>query len=1039
MRRILLLTFTVVFVMFMQTLQAQDRTISGKVTSLEDGSALPGVNVVLKGTTLGAVTDIDGNYSVSVPANSKTLVFSFIGLSTEEIEIGERTTINVQMSPDVQQLSEVIISGVAGATPREKLTVSVAKIGEDRLNAVTGMSLATSLTGKVAGVRISNPSGAPGGASNILLRADNNLNNVDSDPLIIIDGQIMVGSLADINADDVASMEVIKGASASALYGSRAGNGVIAITTKRGSSLKKGDVRVTLRNEVGVQQIGKTLDLATHHPYALADDYQDFVGQYTKYDGVTYPDGYRDSGWHPGIAGNRTIDDDHYMDNEYGVVRDQQDMFFRIGVNYTNYVAVAANNTKSSIFASFENNSQEGIIMNTDGYDRQNFRVNYDLDVKPWLRLSTSNLFINTETNYPGSGGGVFFNIALAEPDANLEAENPDGQPYYLRMNQFNGETVNPLYPLYKAERDNKSRRWMGNYAANIEFADWINLDLSQSIEIYNYRYTLNNPADTWTPTGGTDETFGMSYTKGSLNKYSRERVTKNSQATLNLHGKVGDLTMKGKLSYLFEDRHDENFQASASQYAYKATPDFDNFSNISNASSGEFVEKAQNYFAILGLDWRDKLLFDGMFRYDGSSLFGPDSRWNSYYRLSGAYRITEDVEIPGINELKIRAAYGTAGMRPGFDFQYEIYRVSSGSFIQEQVGNYDLKPSVTTEREIGLNASIINKINFEASYAKSTTEDQFLRVPLFAPTNEGFAYQYQNAGTVESNTFEMSLGGNWVNKSDFTWNSNIVFSRVRQKITELPIAPYVFGDTDGGAQSIFYVREGETYGSMYGYTWVRSLEQMAQQLPEGSTIEDYEVNSDGYVVPAGSIGTPGEQAIKVLDEEGNPLYTKIGDGVADFNMGIANTLTYKGFTLYFLFDIKAGGDVYNSKGQWVTRDLRNGIMDMSGVPDSEKKAYDYYVNFYDVNTPNSYWVEDASFVKLRELSLGYSVPTTSLSGFLNGTFKAVRFKLVGRNLLTFSDYSGYDPEIGTVRQPYDGTYAYPNFRNYAASLTLEF
>ncbi len=1018
---------------------AQERTVSGKVTAVEDGTSLPGVNVVLKGTTNGTSTDSDGNFTMSVPAEGGVLVFSFIGLATKEVEIGQMTTIDVQLEQDVTQLSEIIVSGVAGATPRQKMTVSVTKVNAARLNAVTATSLATSLSGKVAGVRISNSSGTPGAAADVLLRADNNLNNVGSSPLIIIDGQIMVGSLADINADDVESMEVIKGAAASALYGSRAGNGVIAITTKRGTNLDVGKVKVNIRNEVGQQSIAKHLDLATHHVYELASDYEQYKGQYTKFAGVTYPDGYIGGGWHPDIVGNRSLAADHYMDNEYGVVRDQQREFFEKGTSYTNYISVASRGQNSAVYASFENNGQTGIIMNTDGYKRQNFRLNYDLEVAPWLKLTASNLFINTQTNYPGSGGGIFFNIVLAEPDANFHQPNPDGQPYYLRMNHFNGETVNPLYPLWKAERDNKSRRWLGNYSANIELANWANIDITQSFETYNYRYLLNNPRDTWTPTGGPDETFGMSYTNGSLEQYSQERVTRNTQATLNLAEKFGDLSVRGKLSYLFEDRSNEWFDVSANQYVFSQTPVFDNFTSITNAYSGKEVERAQNYFAILGLDYKDKLLFDGMYRYDGSSLFGPESRWNSYFRVSGAYRITQDVTIPGVQELKVRAAYGTAGIRPGYDFQYEIYNLSDGSGSPRQTGNENLRPSNTAETEIGLNVEFLDKFNFEAVYAQSQTTDQFLRVPLVPFLNNGFSNQIQNAGTMESNTFEMTLGANWVRSGDFTWNSNIVFSRIRQKITELPIAPYVFGDTDGGAQAIFYVREGETYGSMYGHTWVRSLDEMAQQLPDGASISDYEVNGDGYVVPAGSIGTEDEMAIKKLDEQGNPAFVKIGDGNADFNMGIANTLTYKGVTFYLLLDIKQGGDVYNSKGQWITRDLRNGIMDMAGVADENKKAYDYWVNFYDVNTPNSYWVEDASFVKVRELAIGYSLPSALLGKFLKGSVKAAHLKVVGRNLLTFSGYSGYDPEVGTVRQPYDGTYKYPNFRNVAVSLSLDF
>lgn len=1042
MRKILL-----VLVLILSSLtygQAQDRTVSGRVTATEDGSPLPGVNVVVKGTTTGTATDADGRYSLSIPASlaNGSLVFSFIGLQTEEIPIGDRAVIDISLALDATQLSEIIVSGVAGATTREKLTVSVTKIGSDRLNIVPATSLANSLSGKVAGVRVSNQTGAPGAQADVLLRADNNLNNVGSGPLILIDGMILAGGISDINADDIESFEVIKGAAASALYGSRAGNGVIYITTKRGGSLDKNAVKVTARNEFGVQEIANTIDLATHHVYNLAPDWEDFKGEFTKFDGVTYPVGYSGGGYNPNIIGNRTIKADHYMDNDYGVLRDQQDLFFKRGSYQTNYISVSSRSDKSAVFASFENNKQSGIIMNTDGFERQNLRINYDLDITPWLRLSTSNLYVNTTSNAPGSGNGVFFNIALAEPDLDLKAPNPDGQPYFLRMNHWDGNLTNPLYGLYKAQRNNTTRRWIGNYSANVEFTNWLNVDVSQSFEVRNSLSTVYFPKDYWNATGGPPEDFGMIYNDGSLTKSSGELLSKNTQVTFNLGGKVGDFSLRGKLSYLYEDRQNETFQVGASVFSYANVPDFDNFitDNISQATSSSTLERAQNYFAILGADWKDKILFDGMFRYDGSSLFGEDARWNPYYRVSAGYRISQDFTIPGIDELKIRAAYGTAGIRPGYDWQYETFTFSSpGTAIRDQKGNSLLKPSQTAETELGLNVSFLKNFTFEAVYAQSKTTDQFLDVQLIPFLNEGFRRQWQNAGTVESKTFEMTLDANWLKKNNFTWSSRIVFSRIRQEITDLPIPAYVFGATAGGAASIFYVREGETYGAMYGNTWVRSLAQMEKQLPVGTTIADFEVNSDGYVIPAGSEGTLNERAIKVLDENGNLLYTKIGDGNADFNMGIANTLTYKGFSLYLLLDIKKGGDVYNGKGQWITRDLRNGIMDQSGVAQEDKKAYDYWVNFYDVNAPNSYWVEDGSFMKIRELAIGYSVPRTVLNSFLKGTIKGANLKLMGRNLHTFTKYTGYDPEVGSIREPYDNTNVYPNFRNMSVSLTLDF
>jgi len=1036
MKKLLQSLFLLLFIAFQA--MAQERTVTGTITDKTDGLPLPGVSVKVKGTNIGTSSGGDGRFSVRVPQGSTTLILTYIGYSTQEASVGSSGVVNVQLSTDAKQLSEVIVTGVAGATIKEKLTVSVTKVSEERLNAVTGTSLAGALSGKVAGIKASGSSGAPGGTIDIQLRADNNLNNVGSGPLILVDGVIYTGSLADINADDVSSMEVVKGAAASALYGSRAGNGVIAVTTKRGNSIALNTVRINVRNEVGVQEIARTLDLSTHHPFSLAADYQQFAGSFTKYQGVTYPAGYRDAGYSPLISGNRVPKADHYMDNPYGITRNQQDDFFNQGINFANFVSMTSRTEKTGVYASFENNSQQGVIEMTDGYKRQNFRFNIDQQIAPWLKFSTSNLLVNTKTEYPGASGNIFFNVALAEPDVNLNQVNPDGQPYYLRMNHWSGETVNPLYPLYKNERNNKRFNWIGNFALNARVTSWANFDVSHSIEKSNYRFRNYNPKDTWTPTGGTAATNGMSYTNGSLQDYSEEGNSQNTQATLNMVKDFGDLTVRGKLSYLYENRRYENYQVLSSQLGVAGIPTYDNFAVINDAGSLNETERAQNYFAILGLDYKDKLLFDGMYRYDGSSLFGSAERWNPYFRLSGAYRISEDVKIPGIDELKIRAAYGTAGIRPGFSWQYETFTLNNGSATAVQRGNQNLKPSKTAETEVGLNVDFLKKFSFEAVYAQSTTDDQFLNVPLLGFLNNGFTSQYRNAGSVESKTLEFSLGANWVNKKDFSWSSNIVFSRIRQKITDLPISPYVFGDTDGGGQQMFYIKGNETYGSMYGHTWVKSLDQMSKQLPTGKTIADYEMNSAGYVIGKGTQGKITEKAIKQLDDKGAILFGKIGDGNADFNMGFANTLNFKRATFYFLLDLKKGGDIYNAKGQWLTRDLRNPEMDMGNVAQADKKAYDYFLNFYDVNTPNSYWVEDGTYLKLREVALGYTFPLKSLNVF-GGVVKSITAKVVGRNLLTFTGYSGYDPEVGTIRQPYDGTYKYPNFRNYAFSLSMDF
>jgi TonB-linked SusC/RagA family outer membrane protein len=1007
---------------------AQERTISGKVTSAEDGTALPGVNIILKGTTTGTSTDADGKYSLGVPSSGGTLVFSFIGLQSNEVEVGQQTNVDLTMALDVRQLSEVIVSGVAGATTKQKMTVSVTKVTEAQLTAVPALSIASALTGKVAGLRTSSVGGAPGQQVDLILRGDNVL-NVSASPLILLDGIIMSGSLADINVDDVESMEVIKGAAASALYGSRAGNGVISITTKRGKSGSLGKTQISFRNEIGVQSLQHYLETSDSHFYELASDWQQFQGRYTKYAGVNYPADYA-GGYVPNtgpgaIAGSRAIDDDGYMDNPYGVYRFDPADIFQKGTSMTNYLSVSNRSEKNNVFLSFENNVQEGVVKYRDGYSRQNFRFNIDQELLPWLRVSASNLFISREVQPPSN---IFYNVARMEKDVDLFASNPDGQPYNLRINPFNGEVTNPLYGLYKQKSTNHSRRWMGNYTANVEFASWANLDVTQTFEIENYRYEAITPKD--------NLNANYVYTNGSLEQRSSETTTANTQATLNLHKQFGDLIVKSKLSYLFEDRHYEYTRVNASVFGVQGIEAFNNFASIAGALSEKTNERAQNYFAILGLDYKDRYLFDGMFRYDGSSLFGPDARWNPYYRVSGAYRVSQDVTIPGVDELKVRVAHGTAGIRPDFAWQYEVYSLSGGVAAADQKGNTLLKPSKTEETEFGINVDFLQKFSFEGTYAKSVTTDQFLDVSLIPFLNDGFNSQWQNAGTIESNTLEFTLGASWIQKKGFSWNSNFVFSRVRQKITELPISDYWLTPQSGDV-SAFRVAAGETYGAIYGHRMVRTLDEMSRQIPEGGSINNYVVNSEGYVIPAGTEGTLTERPV-LYKENGQTWLGKIGNGNADFNMGIANTFNYKGITLYVLLDWKQGGDVYNSNDQRLAFNWVSKRQDMGGVSDNEKKVAAYWGatdGMYDFNFANAYWVEDASYLKLREVAIGYTIPAKALDGFLKGAIKGITFKAVGRNLHTFTGYSGYDPEVGTIRQPIDGIGANPIYRTVAFSL----
>jgi hypothetical protein len=281
----------------------------------------------------------------------------------------------------------------------------------------------------------------------------------------------------------------------------------------------------------------------------------------------------------------------------------------------------------------------------------------------------------------------------------------------------------------------------------------------------------------------------------------------------------------------------------------------------------------------------------------------------------------------------------------------------------------------------------------------------------------------------------------------------NLTFDRIRQEITKLDVAPFTTGARgNAGDPGAFFIEEGAIFGSMYGESFLRSMDDMQDQISmlsestyAGMSIDDFTQNSDGYIIPKGTEGTYQEVPVKRLDDEGNPETVQIGDGNPDFHMGIANTISWKGVDLYVLLDWKQGGDIYSLTNQWMYRDNRAADMDQFGKPENQKKAYDYYAALYNVNTYNNHFVEDGTFMKVREISLYYNVNKRSLNNFLGGFIKEIRFGVIGRNLLTFTNYSGFDPEVGSTEGNGDNTiqawdeFAYPNYSTFTGSVEIKF
>lgn len=1061
---------------------AQDAVVTGTVAG-GNGEALGGAIVVIDELRLAVATTVKGTYTLTVPAanvhgQAVTIRARYIGYAPTSAQItlnaGTQNQ-NFTLKWDPFTLNAVVSTGVAEATDAKKLTVAVGHVDASQLNQAPAVTALGALEGKVAGVRVVDANGSPGGEPVIRLRGSTSLTTPSScnsqpcastatpGPLIIVDGTITRQGLADINSEDIERVEVVKGAAASSLYGSDAANGVVQIFTKRGERLADGQLSVTVRNEYGQSFRPKSIPTALASPYLI-----DTAGTYTDANGATVNNGdfITTAGNLVGINAQPTIKPDHIADNPYSLfghaVYDPQSQMLTHGAFYTNYISIGQRRGNTNYNLSFENTKQDGIIILLKGYNRQNFRLNVDQQLTPRLDLSAGGFFGKSNNNQVAQGPGApFFAVTFIEPYINLFAPNPDGSPYAAQIPHLLPNASNPLYTLANQKINTDRSRVTGYGRATYRIFDWLSLEGN-----YNYDQESSNY------TNETPKNFLNSHglpTSGGLTRVDSGGRTFNTGATLTsvrtFH--FGSATVRNttKLAYIYEDQTANNFTLSASAFTVLAVPEFTAVDNTSlSPGSSNITIRNKNYYAITGFDINDRYLFDGLVRRDGSSLFGPLSRWQNYYRVSGAYRVSQDFHISGIDEWKLRASYGTAGLRPQFDAQFETFSVSGGIPTKHTLGNNSLRPAHSGEVEIGTNIDFLSRFSAEYSYSRKETRDQILLVPLSSAT--GYLNQWQNAGTLLGNTHELSLGVILANKPEFSWQLNVAADRTRQKITQLSTAPYLVGPDYAGNNDVtqmFRIAAGQTFGVIYGTKIVRSYAELCQDptkapqcVPGGVWAPDSVIiNEDGFLVRKSQYHSKSEKFIPFVDATGNKV-VQIGDVNPDFNASFTTNLRFKGFSAYALVDWVQGGNIYNATRQWPFFENRDRIVDQShkpavncaGNPDptcpysTGKKPIEYYQALYNGINPIDFFVEPGTYVKIKELNVSYTFSRNQLEALHLGV-NTLRIGVIGRNLFTFTKYSGYDPEVaGLSGDPFsfriDG-FSYPNYRTFTGFMEINF
>ncbi|QOD62278.1 SusC/RagA family TonB-linked outer membrane protein [Polaribacter haliotis] len=1029
-----ILTLLLAFVMQMSF--AQEKTISGTVS--DDSGVLPGVSILIKGTNKGTETDFDGKYSIKAKSGDR-LVYRYLGYKVVNKTVGNSNVINVTLVQDANVLDEIVVTGVARGTSTKKLGFSLAKVSTKELQEVPAADPANALRGKVAGVRIVQPSGNPSSAPQIRLRGSTSISGSQS-PLIIVDGIITNGSLRDVAVEDIASMEVVKGAAAASLYGSLAANGVIQIITKKG----KGKLNVTLRSEYGFSALTSNYPVTNKHSY------------------LNDPLGVRDGDWDNDPAtpntsnfgfdlssGNRVLDPDGLFDNNYlSTLYDNVDNLFESQDFTVNTLSLSGSEDIYNYYLSFQDMKQGGALEPVPPYKRQSIRANFGVKPSEKFEIKFTGSLTKTDgqsITEQGQGANYFYSALTVEPFINLTARDAQGNFQNSGIPGYDvqaGNFQNPLYVAQEQIRDFYRNRTLLGVDLLYDLTEDIQFSFSQSMDRTSIRGFSYNPKgfETPTPSATLNNGFiGESETKFQTNVTGLQGIYSKT---------FGDLNFAATVKYLFESRTYNALSASGFDIIASGVLNVENtLRDNQSISSQNEREIARNYFVNLDFDYKNKLILNVLGRRDESSLFGSEERSKYYGRGSLAYRLTEDIEINNVQELKFRAAYGTSGLRPpAWNAQYETYSVTTSGISPGVLGNNKLKPSVSAELELGLNAVVFDKINVEFNYSDTKTKDAVVLVPL--PSVAGFSAQYQNIGEISSKYFEVSINGNIIDTEDFKWNFGVNFDTGTQEISNLNGVP-AFTRGGLGAVNLFRVEEGLPYGTMYGQSFVTSVADLSTDangevlnfggsgtVPGGST-GDYSVNSDGYVVLTSAIGTAAETPVLLYDEQTSQnKVSAIGDTNPDFNVGFNTSFNYKGFSLYALIDWQKGGDIYNYTKQNLYFNERHSDLESFGAAG---KHLQYAQNIYNRAEPTSYFVEDGSYVKVREIALGYTLNTKEIGvDFID----SVKFSVSGRNLFTFTDYSGWDPEVAIATNPTNfrlDEYAYPNLKSFSFTAEIKF
>lgn len=991
-----------------------DVTITGTVTTSDDNSAIPGVNIVVEGTTVGTTTDPNGHYSLSVPEGEVTLVFSYVGYTTQRIAVNNRTVINISLEPDISTLSEVIVVGY-GTQKKSTVTGAISSISEKEMGTLPTVNLSQELQGRASGVIVTN-NGAPGVNPLVRIRGLGTINNAN--PLYVVDG-VPVGESTNIDPKDVQSVEILKDASAAAIYGSRAANGVILITTKRAESNK---LSVSIDSYAGIQTPWRQLDILNREQYIdYANDLLD--GELPEriqngldepiYDGATQTFRQTDTDW--------------------------QDEMFRSAPIQQHRFEISKGGELSNVYVSGGYFDQDGIMIHTN-FKRGNIRVNSDHKLGKRFKIGqTLYVSMDKRRSEDQSGSSIGTNIRyIIASIPYLPVYNPNNVGGFFGPQSVDGsDPTQPVRSQTLNERYYTNNSIFATGYIDFDITDWLSYRFQAGVNINNL----------------IDNSFQPSYDSGpggyAAKDYSdivQQKATYVSPVYTNqltFEKKFGDHFLNVTLVGEKQTSYYNNLLGAG-------TNSISNQIDIPRGVESPRVDASETEYAILSYvgrinyEYKDKYLIGASFRRDGSSRFAPGNKWGNFPSISAGWRISEEsfMQSTPFSELKIRGSYGFVGNNNIGDYAYQAtlsnnnyYEFDKTSSIETQgytirkLANQDLKWESVEMLNIGLDFALLdNRLTFSGEYFKNTTEDMILPVPL--PASMGYDERpLANVGSVENKGIEWQLGYRNSSGSDFQWNISANMSIVRNKVISLGEEGNTIFDANWYGDNITKTEAGQPIAYYYGY----EVEGIFQNLAEIAAADGIDgVDSTKYQ----DYAEPGDLKFKDLNGDGKidpDDKTKIGKFLPDFTYGINFGANWKNFDATLFIQGVQGNDIFTTVKyhlEGMTRLFNAGTVVLDrwteeGQDTDVPRAVGGDPNLN--SRASTRFVEDGSYLRVKNLTIGYSIPVEILSSWTNNVLTRARFYLSTTNLLTWTKYkSGYDPEVGS----FNGTGANASLQN---------